>query len=58
MVYKENGEVDEDGKPTILKKARTTNWDGNNMDPCSMKRHFGGLKRAGFQNNSHAKGMF
>eukprot|EP00527_Entomoneis_sp_CCMP2396_P003059 CAMPEP_0198154006 /NCGR_PEP_ID=MMETSP1443-20131203/66805_1 /TAXON_ID=186043 /ORGANISM="Entomoneis sp., Strain CCMP2396" /LENGTH=144 /DNA_ID=CAMNT_0043820571 /DNA_START=166 /DNA_END=600 /DNA_ORIENTATION=+ len=35
-----------------------TNWDGKNMDPCSVNRHKVGLKRAGFVNNLHAKGIF
>jgi len=35
-----------------------SNWDGKNMDPCSVKMHRQQLKRAGFQNNLHAKGLF
>jgi hypothetical protein len=35
-----------------------TNWHGGNMDPDSVARHNNGLKRAGFQNNAHAKGIF
>ena len=35
-----------------------TNWDGSNLDPCSVKRHKHSLKRAGFVNNAHAKGIF
>ncbi|KAL7573212.1 hypothetical protein ACA910_018866 [Epithemia clementina (nom. ined.)] len=35
-----------------------TNWDGKNLDPCSVKRHYSGLRRAGFANNLHAKGFF
>lgn len=35
-----------------------SNWDGKNLDPCSVKRHNQQLKRAGFVNNSHAKGYF
>lgn len=35
-----------------------TNWTGKNMDPDSVARHYHGLKRAGFQNNAHAKGIF
>ena len=57
-IYRENGEVDENGKPKLISKARTSNWDGKNMDPCSVKRHYGGLRRAGFRDNAHAKGMF
>lgn len=35
-----------------------TNWDGKNLDPCNVKRHNQQLKRAGFVNNAHAKGIF
>ena len=35
-----------------------TNWHGGNMDPDSVKRHYQGLKRAGFRNNTDAKGIF
>lgn len=52
------GEYDENGRPRIETKARVSNWDGKNMDPCSVKHHFGNLRRAGFRNNEHAKGIF
>jgi len=35
-----------------------TNWDGKNMDPDSVSRHYRGLNRAGFVDNNHAKGIF
>lgn len=35
-----------------------SNWTGNNMDPDAVKRHYQGLKRAGYRNNSEAKGGF
>lgn len=35
-----------------------TNWDGKNLDPESVSYHFKNLKRAGFVNNLHAKGIF
>ncbi|CAB9510284.1 expressed unknown protein [Seminavis robusta] len=35
-----------------------SNWDGKNLDPCMVKRHNVGLRRAGFVNNQHAKGIF
>jgi DNA-binding transcriptional regulator YhcF (GntR family) len=35
-----------------------SNWTGHNMDPDTVKRHYRGLKRAGYKNNSHAKGVF
>jgi hypothetical protein len=39
-------------------KKAVTNWHGGNMDPDSVRRHYAGLKRAGFKNNFHAKGVF
>jgi hypothetical protein len=33
-------------------------YDGKNLDPQSVTRHRQNLKRAGFINNAHAKGMF
>jgi hypothetical protein len=35
-----------------------SNWDGKNLDPDSVKRHNYHLKRLGFRNNAHAKGIF
>ena len=35
-----------------------SNWDGKNLDPDSVKIHKHQLKRAGFVNNAHAKGLF
>jgi hypothetical protein len=35
-----------------------SNWDGKNLDACAVNRHRSGLKRAGFVNNLHAKGIF
>lgn len=35
-----------------------SNWTGKNMDPDSVKRHFNSLNRAGFKNNTDAKGFF
>jgi hypothetical protein len=35
-----------------------SNWDGKNLDPDSVKRHNHHLKRLGFRNNAHAKGIF
>lgn len=42
---------------SVVKKA-VSNWTGSNMDPDSVKRHQSILKRAGFKNNSDAKGFF
>lgn len=38
------------GKKTI------SNWHGKNLDPDSVKRHYQGLKRAGFKSNADVKG--
>lgn len=35
-----------------------SNWDGKNLDPENVKRHNNHLKRLGFRNNQHAKGIF
>jgi hypothetical protein len=51
----------EEGGGTTLRddKGRViSNWDGKNLDPCSVKRHRQQLNRAGFVNNWHAKGVF
>eukprot|EP00542_Grammatophora_oceanica_P017938 CAMPEP_0194047328 /NCGR_PEP_ID=MMETSP0009_2-20130614/24042_1 /TAXON_ID=210454 /ORGANISM="Grammatophora oceanica, Strain CCMP 410" /LENGTH=151 /DNA_ID=CAMNT_0038692909 /DNA_START=17 /DNA_END=475 /DNA_ORIENTATION=+ len=58
-VYK-SGEKIKDGSATSNRtgKGVHSNWDGKNLDPCSVKRHNQGLKRAGFVNNAHAKGIF
>jgi hypothetical protein len=44
-------------KDGTTKKAMS-NWHGGNLDPDSVKRHYDGLKRAGFRDNAHAKGIF
>lgn len=57
-VYRD-GEAVEGGDTTALGGSRVINgFQGHNMDPCMVKRHNAGLKRAGFQNNLHAKGIF
>lgn len=57
-LYKD-GERIQDGKGTSQDGGRVhSNWDGNNLDPCSVKRHNQSLRRAGFRNNLHAKGIF
>ena len=59
-VYYKNGKKVEGGtSQTRDKNGKVhTNWDGKNLDPCSVKQHSGQLKRMGFRNNSHAKGFF
>lgn len=57
-IYKD-GEKIEGGQGSSMVGNRVhTNWDGKNLDPCSVKRHTQSLKRAGFRNNLHAKGLF
>lgn len=46
-----------DESSKVGKKA-VTNWHGGNLDPDSVRRHKANLKRAGFHNNFHAKGVF
>jgi hypothetical protein len=48
----ENGTLRDDKGRVI------SNWNGSNLDPCSVTYHKKNLSRAGFRNNLHAKGMF
>ena len=58
-VYKSGGEKDANGEATPRKRRQVvSNFDGNNLDPCSVNRHNYQLKRMGFVNNLHAKGLF
>ena len=58
-VYKSSGEKDADGKATMRKTGQVvSNFTGSNFDPCNVKRHNQQLKRMGFVNNLHAKGLF
>ena len=57
-VYQSGGEKQEGTGSTRVSSKVHTNWDGNNLDPCSVKRHSQHLKRMGFANNLHAKGLF
>jgi hypothetical protein len=58
-VYKDGKQVKgQAGTRTDSNGNVHTNWDGKNLDPCSVKQHNQQLKRAGFLNNSHAKGYF
>lgn len=56
-IYKDGQPVQASGTTRNGKNVHT-NWTGNNLDPCSVKRHKVSLKRAGFTNNLHAKGIF
>ena len=58
-VYRSSGEKDANGKPIMRKSSRVvSNFDGKNLDPCNVNRHNAQLKRMGFANNLHAKGLF
>ncbi|KAL3769801.1 hypothetical protein ACHAWU_010309 [Discostella pseudostelligera] len=58
-VYRSSGEKDAGGHGTKRKTGMVvSNFDGNNLDPCSVTRHNHQLKRMGFVNNLHAKGLF
>jgi len=58
-IYRSSGEKDADGKPILRKSGRVvSSYDGKNLDPCSVNRHNAQLKRMGFANNLHAKGLF
>jgi hypothetical protein len=58
-VYRSSGEKDAGGQGTRRKSGQVvSNFDGNNLDPCSVTRHNNHLKRMGFVNNLHAKGLF
>ena len=68
-VYK-NGqryELDDDSSNITLRDNNNNNnsssrvissFDGKNMDPQAVSRHRKSLRRAGFVNNAHAKGLF
>ncbi len=62
FIYTKDGvvEVDGDGGGTRRDASGrvVSNWDGKNLDPCSVKTHNAQLKRMGFRNNLHAKGIF
>mmetsp|Transcript_10582 Transcript_10582/g.11675 ORF Transcript_10582/g.11675 Transcript_10582/m.11675 type:complete len:149 (-) Transcript_10582:310-756(-) len=62
FIYTKDGVVELDGDGGGTKRDSNgrviSNWDGKNLDPCSIKTHNGQLKRMGFVNNLHAKGIF
>jgi hypothetical protein len=58
-VYKDGKRVEDQSATTRDANGRViSNWDGKNLDPCSVTRHNQQLRRAGFVNNAHAKGFF
>lgn len=62
FIYTKDGVVELDEKGGGTRRDSNgrvvSNWDGKNLDPCSIKTHKGQLKRMGFMNNLHAKGIF
>ena len=58
IVYTPDGKkLDAQGRPRKSGKV-ISNWTGSNLDPDSVARHNWGLKRMGFRDNAHAKGIF
>jgi hypothetical protein len=58
-IYKDGKRVDVSEATTRDANGKViSNWDGKNLDPCSVSRHKQQLKRIGFANNTHAKGFF
>ena len=58
-VYRASGEKDADGQVTMRTSRQVvSNFTGDNLDPCCVKRHNYHLKKLGFVNNLHAKGLF
>mmetsp|Transcript_30234 Transcript_30234/g.54748 ORF Transcript_30234/g.54748 Transcript_30234/m.54748 type:complete len:170 (-) Transcript_30234:77-586(-) len=54
-----SGEKAANGEATMRKTRQlVSNYNGGNLDPCSVKIHNHHLKKLGFVNNLHAKGMF
>ncbi len=54
LVY--NGEGRVSGEALARERAAYSNWDGKNLDPDAVRRHQHQLRRAGFRDNTHAKG--
>jgi hypothetical protein len=57
MVFGNNGSAPS-GSNTNPSFKPITNWTGSNIDPDSLARHNASLKRMGFRDNAHAKGIF
>jgi hypothetical protein len=62
FVYRngERFEVDRDDKLALRDGSSrvVSSYDGKNLDPSAVSRHKKQLRRAGFVNNTHAKGIF
>jgi hypothetical protein len=58
-VYKDGAPIQNVNGTWRDNKGRVVSpYDGNNLDPESVSKHFKNLRRAGFVNNAHAKGFF
>ncbi|MGK3740021.1 MAG: hypothetical protein ACI8RD_004155 [Bacillariaceae sp.] len=60
-VYKNGERIEISGSSSTVRDSKgrvISNWDGKNLDPDSVKQHNHQLKRMGYLNNSHAKGIF
>lgn len=59
-VYKDGQRLEAGEKGTLRdsKGKVVSNWDGKNLDPESVRTHKQQLKRMGFTDNYHAKGVF
>jgi hypothetical protein len=57
-VYKDGKRVEGGATARDSNGKVISNWDGKNLDPDNVKRHNHHLKRLGFRNNAHAKGIF
>jgi hypothetical protein len=57
-VYQNGKPLSGEGTSRIEGGRVVSNWDGKNLDPESVTTHRKQLRRAGFVNNQHAKGVF
>ena len=58
LVFNGNGSSTSDGTSKASSFKPITNWTGSNINPDSLARHNASLKRMGFRDNAHAKGLF
>jgi hypothetical protein len=60
-IYRNGERLEADLATGTLRTASgrvVSSFDGTNLDPESVSRHKKSLRRAGFVNNTHAKGLF
>jgi hypothetical protein len=57
-VYRDGKRVEGGGMTRDSNGKVISNWDGKNLDPENVQRHNYHLKKLGFRNNAHAKGIF